>query len=863
MGLPERLSAGLEEHPGTVMAAVAGVVVLTVPVIMGADVFISVYDLSPREEYYEHFRVLNAEMGWDNLGAILMTRPDDKAGQPVTDPDAVRMMNEVEKELEQLEFVRGAYSLAEIVRIMNDRPRFALEDTENRTGAPLLPDPVKEQAREESGFPGEGAGGDERINASLEIALETLGDQIYGKILAEDHQSALTVVVMEKGADGPTYREWQNTLKEEGLALEGSVDYGDQLELRPLSIDIIYSTLDDVTIEESPDWVLAAAAVGAVSMLALFHRIPEASFGLLVLLVVASGTLAAAMTMGIDLNLLSLMVATLIFAAGIDYAMHVVSRYREERKLGFDARSSAATTIRALGPALLITTVTDTAGFATLYFSLIPAIGRFGAMVAVGLFLCFLTCLVMLPALLMWADQLRGTSEGEDVPEEELERRREQLHDELREEQRTSWLGRMGATLADNPLRTSLAVLVAIAAVASPMATHGVKTWGASYLEPEPILDEDTYAIQSLRAMDETFGIPNELAVMFYGDPTQPEAVDYLDEVQTATNDTHGLTSVDSVPNMLRLYTTIINPDPTIDEDGDGIPDTQEDIQQAFDDMREDPATEVLIDRVVLFDPGHPNNYSAAAHRMSIDPQPEETLGRDIENYRASVNQTEAALADLEDEQRDAGFEERGSTGLTKLGVEVVDAIKRGNLSTITIMLGVVFGLLAFFYRSPMIGAIGMVPIFSAVAVQYGLTSLLGYEVTYVSLILTGMVMGIGVDDAVHYLTRFREEIREGTPPREAASLASAEIGSVLTGTTVTTLSPFIVVMFSIVTWAAQTALLVIPTLIAALLGTLIPMPALLAWHAERDPTPYLRGTLFDDAVDPEETEADAAAEAA
>jgi len=849
--LAERLGNLLADRPRAVVAVFAALLILTVPTILGADVFISIYDLSPRDEYYDHFRTLNSEMGWDNLGAVLMTRPDARAGENVTQPEAVRMMNDVELALEELEFVEGAYSLAEIVRIMNDRPRFVVEKYGNETGLPGFPGPIDREVDGRSGFPPEGEAGDARIEASLELALETLGDQIYGNILSEDHESALLVVVMEKGATGEQYREWQNTLKEEGLALEDSVEHSGELELRPLSIDIIYSTLDDVAVDESPDWILTAALVGSLTLLVLFRRFAEASFGLLVLVVVAAGTLAVAMSLGVDLNLLSLMVATLIFAAGIDYAMHVIARYREERELGFDARVSAVTTIRATGPALLITTVTDTAGFATLYFSLIPAIGRFGAMVAAGLFLSFVTCLALLPVLLMGADRLRGTAGGEEVPEADLEARRAQLAEEVRATQQGSRMGEMGAWIADNPVPVVLGTLLVLGAVGAPMVQDGVDVWGASYLEPEPILEEDTYAMQALYEMNETFGIPNELAVMFYGDPTDPEVVEYLDEFQQRTNDTHAMTKVDSVPNMLRLYTTVVNPDPRIDQDGDGLPDTREDIRQAYDEMREDPATKVLIDRVVRYE-HETDAYTAASHRIGIDPQPPDTLGEDVENYRAAIEDVNETLEAMEPMQREAGVDD-GTTGLVKLGVEVVDAIKRGNAATMAIMVGVVFALLAAFWSSPAIGAIGLVPVLSGMTVQYGLSSLFNYEITYVSLILTGMVMGIGVDDAVHFVTRFREEIRRGESPRTAASLANAEVGSVLVGTTVTTLSPFVVVIFSVVTWASQTALLVIPTLLAALLGTLIPLPAFLATHARRRPGAYLRGTVFDEDVDADE----------
>ncbi|MDX1611802.1 MAG: MMPL family transporter, partial [Candidatus Thermoplasmatota archaeon] len=469
--LQGKVSDVIAEHPAAVAFAFAGLLALSVPVLMGAEVFLSIYELSPRAEYYDHFTTLNRDLGWDNLGAVLMTRPPDKRGEPVTEPRAVRMMNDVELELEQLEFVEGAYSLAEIVRIINSRPNFMAAKYAPGDGVPRLPTPplVPQPRDQATGFPEEGRAGDARINASLDIALETLGDQIYGNILAHDNQSALMVVIMDPNGTGPEFRAWQRALLTNALALEDDVDHAGELELRPLSIDIIYTALDDVTYTEAPTWVMAALLTATAVLAWLFRRVAEVSFALIVLVIVAATTLAAALVMGVDFNLLSLLVAALIFAAGVDYAMHVIARYREERELGFDARSAMETTITTTGPALLITTVTDTAGFMSLYFSLIPAIGQFGAMVGVGMFVSFITCLTLLPVLLMWIDRVRGDVAGTGEDPEVLAARRAAKEAEVRARQRKSVLGRLGAWLARNPKQVGLTSAVVLAVLALPL----------------------------------------------------------------------------------------------------------------------------------------------------------------------------------------------------------------------------------------------------------------------------------------------------------------------------------------------------------------------------------------------------------
>jgi predicted RND superfamily exporter protein len=94
---------------------------------------------------------------------------------------------------------------------------------------------------------------------------------------------------------------------------------------------------------------------------------------------------------GIPIDLLSLTVAPLLIGIGIDDGLHAIHGVRHH--------GSLAASVRHIGPAVALTTLTTAIGFGSLLFSRIPALRGGGLLVALGTLLCLGTTLLLLPAL--------------------------------------------------------------------------------------------------------------------------------------------------------------------------------------------------------------------------------------------------------------------------------------------------------------------------------------------------------------------------------------------------------------------------------------------------------------------------------
>lgn len=100
------------------------------------------------------------------------------------------------------------------------------------------------------------------------------------------------------------------------------------------------------------------------------------------------------------LNVLNNMLPALVIIIGLNEAVHIIGRYIEEHTRLADKRAALHETIRAMGAACLMTTLTSAIGMAALLVSRTEMLRRFGLVGAIGLLLAYAVTLLVVPAAL-------------------------------------------------------------------------------------------------------------------------------------------------------------------------------------------------------------------------------------------------------------------------------------------------------------------------------------------------------------------------------------------------------------------------------------------------------------------------------
>lgn len=103
---------------------------------------------------------------------------------------------------------------------------------------------------------------------------------------------------------------------------------------------------------------------------------------------------------GIPLGVATSMFAGMTLGIGVDFAIHLLERYRLARSRGATGEAALADAATFAGPAIAIDALGIAVGFAVLLLSQVPANARLGALVMLSIVNCLAGTLLVLPALL-------------------------------------------------------------------------------------------------------------------------------------------------------------------------------------------------------------------------------------------------------------------------------------------------------------------------------------------------------------------------------------------------------------------------------------------------------------------------------
>ncbi|MGC9500581.1 MMPL family transporter [Streptomyces sp. WG7] len=247
------------------------------------------------------------------------------------------------------------------------------------------------------------------------------------KVTADDHRAAIDELV-STAAEGPQVDNAVSPFKAGAVSEDGSTAYATVTykvkagDLTDAGKDGLEKAIDEarasgLTVEvggtalaSQPAAGGSAEAIGialaAVVLLITFGSLAAAGLPLLTAVIGVGVSMCAILALGSALGL-SMTTGTLAsmlgLAVGIDYALFVVSRYREERANGHDPREAAGLAVGTAGSAVVFAGLTVIIALAGLSVVGVPMLTKMGLCAAGAVAIGVLVALTLVPALLgMW-----------------------------------------------------------------------------------------------------------------------------------------------------------------------------------------------------------------------------------------------------------------------------------------------------------------------------------------------------------------------------------------------------------------------------------------------------------------------------
>ncbi|MBT7891134.1 MAG: MMPL family transporter, partial [Deltaproteobacteria bacterium] len=166
-------------------------------------------------------------------------------------------------------------------------------------------------------------------------------------------------------------------------------------------------------------------------------------------------------------------------------------------------------------------------------------------------------------------------------------------------------------------------------------------------------------------------------------------------------------------------------------------------------------------------------------------------------------------------------------TGGLALMMQMIDYISWSQIQSFGLALIVISILLLFVFGSLKLGLIALIPNIFPVLMTFGTMGLLGIPLDGDTLIIAPIVIGIAVDDTIHFLSHFRVELSESGKITDAIVFSIKEVGQAISFSTIILVLGFLTLTVSTHMGMARFGYLTAIAFISALLADLLLLPAL------------------------------------
>jgi hypothetical protein len=190
--------------------------------------------------------------------------------------------------------------------------------------------------------------------------------------------------------------------------LERFTDQMQKLDPRVTGFSLIFYVLIQII---GRDGKIAAALTVSVIFLILYWDFRKLRFAFLAMVPLIAGAIwmvGAMSLLGLKLTLVNVMGIPLILGIGIDDGVHIFHRYRVE------GVGAIRTTFSSTGKAIMLTSLTTMMAFGSLVTATYRGMASLGIALFIGVGMCFLTTVLILPAFLGWMERKSAKLEGSE-----------------------------------------------------------------------------------------------------------------------------------------------------------------------------------------------------------------------------------------------------------------------------------------------------------------------------------------------------------------------------------------------------------------------------------------------------------------
>ena len=390
--------------------------------------------------------------------------------------------------------------------------------------------------------------------------------------------------------------------------------------------------------------------------------------------------------------------------------VHVISKFFKELRVKKDSRKALASTMDSLLIPIFLTTITTIAAFATMTVSPIEPLFGYGIIIGAGIAWAWFLSSLLLPAVI----SLKKWDNNS------IAIRRRSIFENI--------IKKLGKVVLTHPKYVFTVGVAFVIIGCTGLSKIIVDVNMVNFFEP------GTEIRDSMDFLDEKMAGTVDIRVRAEGDMKNPEILSSMRKLQNIMEEDEKVSTSFSIANVVeQMHRTVMDDDPSYEV----IPDNQDKVNNLFTmySMSGDPDDfSSMVDYEYKI--GLITAFSKVMSTIEIFDY--------VEKMNREVMSLEASGLDLE------------FTGMIVILRDLVDMIVSSSILNIVFSLIIIGIIASIFFKRILWGLLAVVPLFSAVIINFGFMGYFGIELSHVTALLSSIIIGVGVDFSIHYISQFR-----------------------------------------------------------------------------------------------------------
>lgn len=508
--------------------------------------------------------------------------------------------------------------------------------------------------------------------------------------------------------------------------------------------------------EEMGILYVAAFAIIAVLLCFLLRSASAVVWSMLMVILSTMFTFGAAGLLGLTLNPFVILILLLILTVGVADSVHALTGYTNQRTSGIDHQNALRRTYKFAGVALLLTGLTNMTGTMALNITPVVPIQNFAIMSTLGILIALLLTFYLLPLLIDFWPTVSKKKVIVVTPENMPEKKRFlDVLPHLR-----SVLDKVVPLVEKRPVAFIIPfILVLVGSI-----------YGATQMKIDTqILDqypEDSTFTQSVKIADEH--MMGAYTMVLYLDFKEdfalqdPDVLKAMDALQKKFESKYKkyVVTTNSIAYVAKDANRKLNGNAP---EYDRIPDTRETLSQTLFLFNNANPSE----RQRLVD----DSYRKANIKISLHSYGSYEYHEVFQQMRADID---GMMAELKSKYPKT---EVSITGIFALAMQAAQYITENQAITFGIALVAVSVILLLVFGSFKVGMIALIPNLIPALLTLGLLGITGVPLDFFTMMLAPIVIGISVDDTVHFISNYQLQLAKDGDVNAALRRTMTEAG--------------------------------------------------------------------------------------